>query len=168
MIISLIAAMGRNRVIGKNNQLPWKLSADMKRFKELTLNKPVIMGRKTFESIGRPLPNRKNIVITRDKNYRADGCNVVHTAHEALKAAGGVPEAVVIGGAQIYSEFLQMANKLYLTFIDADFEGDAYFPEFGKNEWKEISREEHSDGKLKFSFVDLERVSITSKEAGLR
>ena len=92
MIISLIAAMDRNRIIGKNNALPWKLSADLKRFRQITSNKPVIMGRKTFESIGRPLPNRANIIITRDKNYKADGCVVVHSAEEALKSANGSKE----------------------------------------------------------------------------
>src|SRR3989338_1455338 len=158
MIISLIAAMGRRRVIGKGNSLPWKLPADMERFKKLTSGKPVIMGRKTFESIGKPLLNRKNIILTRDKTYKAEGCIVVHASQDALKAANGAPEAVVIGGAQIYKEFLPMANRMYLTFIDEDFEGDAYFPEFDTNEWKETSKEEHSDVKLKFAFVDLERL----------
>ena len=158
MIISLIAAMGRRRVIGKGNSLPWKLPADMERFKKLTSGKPVIMGRKTFESIGKPLRNRKNIILTRDKTYKAEGFIVVHASQDALKAANGAPEAVVIGGAQIYKEFLPMANRMYLTFIDEDFEGDAYFPEFDTNEWKETSKEEHSDVKLKFAFVDLERL----------
>ena len=150
--------MGKNRVIGKNNLLPWKLPADMKRFKELTLQKPVIMGRRTFESIGKPLLNRKNIIITRDKNYKSDNCIIVHSAKEALKAAEGNKEAMVIGGEQIFKEFLTMANRMYLTFIYADFKGDAYFPEYNKNEWKEVKREEHKDKKYKFAFVDLEKV----------
>ena len=158
MIISLIAALGKNRVIGSDNSIPWKLPADMKRFRELTTGKPVIMGRKTFESIGRPLPNRTNIIITTDKNYKADGCIVVHSVDEALKSAKG-SEIMVIGGAQIYKLFLPKANRMYLTFIDKEFEGDAYFPEYDKNEWKEVSREEHADENgLKYSFVNFDRI----------
>ena len=127
MIISLIAAIGKNRVIGKSNALPWKLPADMKHFQAMTKGKPVIMGRKTFESIGRPLPDRINIIITRDENYKAEGCIVAHSMEEALKAAENHKEAMIIGGSQIYKEFLPKANKMYLTSIDADFEGDAYF-----------------------------------------
>ena len=158
MMISIIAALGRNRVIGSENSIPWKLPADMKRFRELTTGKPVIMGRKTFESIGRPLPNRANIIITTDKNYRADSCIVVHSVDEALKAAKG-SEIMVIGGSQIYKQFLPTANRMYLTFIDKEFEGDAYFPEYSEHEWKETSREEHVDENgLKYSFVNFERV----------
>ena len=158
MIISLIAAMGRNYVIGKDNSLPWKLPEDMKRFKELTLNKPVVMGRKTFESIGKPLPDRKNIILTRDKNYSVQGCIVVHSAEEALKAAKGTEEVMIIGGEQIFKEFLPIANKMYLTFIDEEFEGDAYFPEYSVNEWKEVKKEEHEND-YKYAFVDLEKIS---------
>lgn len=158
MIISLIAALGKNRIIGNDNSIPWKLPADMKRFRELTTGKPVIMGRKTFESIGRPLPNRTNIVITTDKNYIADGCIVVHSVDEALKAAKG-NEIMIIGGAQIYRQFLPIANKMYLTFIDKNFEGDSYFPEYNKHEWKETSREEHADENgLGYAFVNFERI----------
>lgn len=156
MIVSLIAAMGRNRVIGKDNSLPWKLPEDMKRFKEITSGKPVIMGRKTFESIGKPLPNRLNIIITRDKNYKAEGCVVVHSLGQALKSAEGNEEAMVIGGEQIFREFLPKAGRMYLTLIDCDFEGDAHFPEYNENEWKEAKREGHK-GDYKFVFVDLER-----------
>ena len=158
MIISLIAAMGKNRVIGADNSIPWKLPQDMKRFKELTTGKPVVMGRKTFEAIGRMLPNRTNIIITRDRNYKAEGCVVVHSTEEALKAANKNQEFMIIGGAEIYKQFLPIANKMYLTFIDKNFEGDAYFPEYDKNEWKEVSREEHADENgLKYAFVNLER-----------
>ena len=159
MIISLIAAMGRNRVIGKDNSLPWKLPEDMKRFKELTLGKPVIMGRKTFESIGKPLPNRKNIILTRYKNYKAKECIVVHSVEEALKTIKGNEEVMVIGGEQIFREFLQKADKMYLTFIDEYFEGDTYFPEYNKDEWKEVQREEHKDD-YKYAFVNLERIKF--------
>lgn len=157
MIISLIAAMGKNRVIGKDNSLPWKLPADMKRFRELTLGKSVMMGRKTFESIGKPLPNRTNIILTRDKNYKAEGCVVVHSAEEALKAAKGSGEIMIAGGEQIFKEFLEKADRMYLTFIDKDFDGDAYFPEYSKDEWKETKREEHKND-YKYTFVDLERI----------
>lgn len=157
MTISIIAAMGKNRVIGKGNSLPWNLPEDMKRFRELTLGKPVVMGRKTFESIGKPLPNRKNIIITRDKEYNAGGCIVVHSADEALKAAGESMEIMVIGGEQIFREFLPKADRLYLTFIDKDFEGDSFFPEYNKNEWKAIKKEEHSNNQYRFAFVDLEK-----------
>lgn len=157
MIISLIAAMSRNRVIGKDNRLPWKLSADFKRFKELTSGKPIIMGRKTFESIGRPLPNRTNIIITRDINYKADGCIVVDSAEDALKAASNAAEVMIIGGEQIFRMFLPKADKMYLTFIDEEFEGDAYFPEYDENGWKEVRRKDHNDNSLKYAFVDLER-----------
>ncbi len=163
MIISLIAAMSRNRVIGKGNKLPWKLSADLRHFKEITSGRPVIMGRKTFESIGRLLPNRINIIITRDENYVKEGCIVAHSFDEALKAAHNAEEVMVIGGEQIFKEFLPIANKMYLTLIDGDFEGDAYFPEYDKNEWKEVSREEHKDNGLRYYFVNLERKNLPKK-----
>ena len=142
-------------VIGNENRLIWKIPADMRRFREITAGKSVLMGRKTFESIGRPLPKRKNIIITRDKNFKAEGCIVVHALDGALKAAGD-GEIMIIGGAQIYSEFLPRAHRMYLTLIDKEFEGDAYFPEYDKNEWKIIHKEDHEDGGLRYSFVDLE------------
>jgi len=114
MIISLIAAMDKNKVIGNKGKLPWNLPADMRYFRDKTKGKPVIMGRKTHESIGRPLPDRTNIIVTRDRNYKAKGCVVVHSADEALKAAGNIEEVMVIGGSQIYKEFLPKANRMYL------------------------------------------------------
>ncbi len=146
MIISLIAAMGRNRVIGGHNTLPWSMPADMAHFRDLTRGKPVIMGRKTYESIGHPLPYRLNIVITRDLTYRAEGCTVVHDADAALAAASAVKtaeEIMIIGGGEIYSLFLLRANRMYLTLIDADFKGDARFPKFAADEWQETGRETH-------------------------
>lgn len=104
------------------------------------------------------MPNRTNVIITRDKNYNAEGCVVVHSVDEALKAAKGAEEVMVIGGAQIYSQFLPIADKMHLTFIDKDFEGDAYFPEYNQNEWKETFREEHQNEQFKYSFVNLERI----------
>ena len=156
-IISLIAALGKNRVIGNENKLIWNIPEDMKHFRQLTSGKSIIMGRKTFESIGKPLPNRTNIIITRDKTYRADGCVVVHSSEEALSAAKGSEEIMVIGGAQIYAEFLPRAHRMYLTLIDHDFEGDAYFPKYNDGKWKIIHKEDHEDDGLNYSFVDLER-----------
>ena len=160
MIISFVAAMGKNRVIGKNNSLPWAMPADMKRFKELTMGKPVIMGRKTFESIGVPLPKRMNIILTRDHDYGAEGCIVVHSADEALNAAKSAKEAMVIGGSQIYKEFLPRANRMYLTIIDAGIEGDAYFPKYDAEEWEETAYEEHerdAENQYNYTFITLER-----------
>jgi len=128
-------------VIGKGGDLPWHISADLKRFKSLTLGKPVIMGRKTYESIGHPLSHRKNIVITTNQVYQAAGCHVVHTITQALKAAEGYDEIMIIGGASIYQQFWSMADRIYLTEIDEVFEGDVYFPELNLEEWKELSRE---------------------------
>ena len=160
MIISLIAAMSRNRVIGKNNKLPWDMPADMNYFRNMTKNKPVIMGRKTYESIGRPMPDRINIIITRDKEYKAEGCIVVSNVDDALKSVKGNKEVMVIGGAQIYKEFLPKADRIYLTIIDEEIEGDTYFPEFNKDEWKETKREEHKADKKNpypYTFLVLER-----------
>ena len=153
--ISLIAAVGKNLVIGNENKLIWKIPNDLKRFRELTSGKSVIMGRKTFESIGKPLPNRKNIIITRDKNYSAQGCIVVHSAKEAINFAGE-GEVMVIGGAQIYKLFLPTASKMYLTLVDKNFDGDAYFPRWKDSEWK-ITFEENHDEEFKYSFVNFER-----------
>ncbi len=160
MIISLIAAMDRRRVIGRGNALPWTMPADLKHFRELTRGKPVIMGRKTFESIGRPLPDRINIVITRDPAYRADGCIVAHSPAAAVAAAGDTPEIMVIGGEHIFREFLPLAQKMYLTLIDADIGGDTFFPEWNPDQWRETSREEHPADKnnpYPYIFIMLEK-----------
>lgn len=156
-IISLIAAMDKNRVIGTDSgKLPWHLPADLKHFKFLTLGKPVIMGRKTFESIGKPLPERKNIIITRNKNYEAPGCIVVHSREEALKAAGDAPEIMIIGGAEVFAEFLPLAKRMYLSLIDGIFAGTAYFPQWDVGAWREISREAHeADEKNEYRYVFL-------------
>lgn len=160
MIISLIAAMDKNRVIGKGNKLPWDLPADMQHFRDLTRGKPVIMGRKTFESIGRPLPERTNIIMTREKSFQSPGCVVVHSPEEAVQAAGNTEEVMVIGGSSIYEQFLPIANRIYLTIIDQEFDGDAHFPEFDKNEWKEAAREDHeADEKnpYRYTFLTYEK-----------
>ncbi len=160
MIISIIAAMDIKGVIGLEGALPWYLSADLKRFKAVTMGKPLIMGRKTHESIGRPLPGRKNIVLTQSQEFKAEGCTVVHSLEEALLVAGEVDEVMVMGGSGIYDQSLNRANRLYITEVHADVSGDVYFPEFDIGEWVEIEREDHSaDDKNDFdySFVVMER-----------
>jgi len=160
MIISFVVAMGRNRVIGKNNSLPWNMPADMKRFRELTTGKPVIMGRKTFQSIGRPLPKRKNIVLTREKDYVAEGCIVVHSIDSALEAAETSDEAMVIGGSQVFREFFPIARRIYLTIIEHDFDGDVSFPEYDHSEWKVTLSRKHKKDKenpYDYTFINLER-----------
>ncbi len=143
MIISLIWAMDENRLIGVENRLPWKLPADMKWFRRHTLGKPIIMGRKTFDSFGgRPLPERTNIVVTRDRDYSAEGAVVVYSIEEALQAAGNAEEAMIIGGASFYEQMLPRADRLYVTEVHGQFEGDAWFPEFDGEEWLEVGREE--------------------------
>ncbi|MCH8846194.1 MAG: type 3 dihydrofolate reductase [Proteobacteria bacterium] len=160
MKISLIVAMDKKGVIGLEGDLPWHLSADLKHFKVITMSKPLIMGRRTHESIGHPLPGRQNIVLTRGKNFKADGCTVVHSLDDALHAAGDVGEVMIMGGAGLYEQSLERANRLYLTEVHADISGDVYFPEFNKDDWIEIEREDHSaDDKndFDFSFVVMER-----------
>lgn len=160
-MISIITAWAKNKVIGKDSALPWgDLPADMKRFVKLTRDKPVIMGRKTYESIGRPLAKRVNIILTNDQDFQAEGCIVVYSVDEAIKAAGDAEEIMVIGGASVYKEFLPLAQRMYLTIISAEFEGDTFFPEFDLNEWKTASREDHEpDDKnpYYYTFMTIER-----------
>jgi dihydrofolate reductase len=154
-IVSILAAVARNGVIGRDNGLPWRLPEDLKRFKTLTLGHPVIMGRRTFDSIGRALPGRENIVVTRAREYDAPGCRVVHSLGAALSAAAGADEAFVIGGAEIYALALPLARRLYMTEIDADVEGDTVFPEYDRGAWSEIAREPGSPapGGPRYDFV---------------
>ncbi|AUV87325.1 Key enzyme in folate metabolism. Catalyzes an essential reaction for de novo glycine and purine synthesis [Vibrio sp. B1FIG11] len=140
MIISMIAAMADNRIIGKDNQMPWHLPADFAWFKRCTMGKPVVMGRKTYESIGRPLPGRLNIVISRDASLSIEGVTTVTSIEQALEIAGEVEEVMIIGGGAIYAACLPMANKLYVTHIEAEIEGDTQFPDWG-NEFKETYSE---------------------------
>lgn len=161
MRVTLIAAMSRNRVIGVDNSLPWHLSADLRRFKAITLGKPIFMGRKTHESIGRPLPGRLNLILSRNPEYLAEGCVVVHTLDQALLAAAGFDELMVIGGSSLYQTMLPYANRLYLTLIDAEFEGDTFFPAIHQTDWREVERQEvHGDASVPFSyqFLVLERI----------
>jgi len=161
MKISIIAAMARNRVIGINNELPWKLPADMKWFRLHTLGKPIVMGRKTFESFGsKPLPDRHNIVITRDRDYTAEGASVAHSIDEAIAIAGDVPEVMIIGGASFYEQMLPRTDRMYLTLVDMEPEGDAWFPDYDALQWKEVERHEHQPDEKNpcaYSFIILER-----------
>ena len=144
--IALIVVMDRHRLIGAEGTLPWRLPDDARRFKALTMGKPVIMGRRTYESIPtrfRPLTGRHNIVVTRDPAYVAPGCTVVHTTAEALAAAGDVDEVMIAGGAALYAAFLPEADRLYLTLVHGDFSGDTYFPPIDWSQWREVAREEH-------------------------
>jgi dihydrofolate reductase len=135
-VLSMIVAHADNRVIGKDNDMPWYLPADLAYFKKTTLGKPIIMGRKTYESIGRPLPGRKNIVISRDSDYKAEGIEVVGSVEAALALVSGVEEVMVIGGGAIYQHCLPVAQRLYITHIDGNIDGDTYFPEYDLKEWQ--------------------------------
>ena len=165
MKISLIVAVSRNGVIGIDNQLPWHLPEDLKYFKSVTMGKPIIMGRKTYDSIGRPLPGRTNIVITRDSSWQAEGVEVARTLAQAMTlgqlacAQADVDEAMVIGGEQIYRMTLPAADRLYLTEVQAEVEGDAFFPEFDVKDWHQVSEQlpEVTDTHP-YRFVVLERI----------
>jgi dihydrofolate reductase len=159
--ICLIAAIAANRVIGRNNALPWRLPADLKRFKALTMGHPVVMGRKTYASIGRPLPGRRNLVITRNRGYSAPGCEIVHSLDAAIAACRGAQDIFIIGGAELYRESLPLAHSLEFTEIHAEFEGDATFPQFPPEQWREAAREIHSDEDgiaFRYDFVRYERI----------
>lgn len=161
MAISLIVAAAENQVIGKDNALLWHLSADLKRFKALTTGHPVIMGRKTFESIGKPLPNRKNIVISRSLPA-IEGCEVVASVGDALAAVTPGADAFIIGGGSVYEALWHVADRLYLTVVKTELEGDTFIPEIKPEEWKEVRREDFdADEKNEFgySFIDYVRVS---------
>lgn len=142
-MITLIVAVSDNGVIGRDNALPWHLPEDLKRFKRLTLGKPVLMGRRTHESIGKPLPGRENIVVTRDANYRREGITVAHGIEQALRAAGDAPEIMVIGGAELFHALLPRAGRLHLTRVHGDIEGDVRWPALDEHEWRVVERERH-------------------------
>jgi dihydrofolate reductase len=142
-LITLIVAVADNGVIGRDNTLPWHLPDDLKHFKRLTLGKPIVMGRRTFESIGKPLPGRQNIVVTRDANYRREGINVVNDVEGALRAAGAVPEIMVIGGAEIFRTLLPRAGRVHLTRVHGNIEGDVVWPALAGHEWHMVERESH-------------------------
>ncbi|NWF36699.1 type 3 dihydrofolate reductase [Mariprofundus sp. KV] len=162
-MISLIWGMDRNRLIGKENGLPWRLPADMAWFKKSTMGKPILMGRKTYESIGRPLPGRTNLILTRQSDLNIEGCTVIHSIDEALAEVADADEIMVMGGAEIYALLLDQADRLYITEIDGSFEGDAWFPEFDLSLWRETSREEYLPDEKNlyaYAFITMERITV--------
>lgn len=162
-MISFVVAMDRNRAIGLHNKLPWHLPADLNYFKRTTMGHPIIMGRKTFESIGKPLPGRENVVLTRNTEYHAEGCVVLHTAEEA-KARYFDREAFVIGGADIFSQFLPLADRLYITLIDHEFEADTFFSPIDEKQWRIVSEEPgvtNEKNPYSYAFRVYERISHT-------
>jgi dihydrofolate reductase len=163
--ICLVVAMAENRVIGRNNDLPWKkIPEDMKHFVSLTMGRPIIMGRKTFESIRKPLPGRTNIVISRD--FKAPGITVVRSLPEAVVEARKIAardrqkEVMIIGGGQIYEQAMSFADRIYLTVVHQDYEGDTFFPKYKKKDWKETARDDRGD----FSFITLDRAPVKAKK----
>lgn len=160
-MLSIIVAVADNGVIGSGNQLPWRLPDDLKRFKALSLGKPIVMGRKTFDSIGRPLPGRLNIVISRRPGLEIAGCTVVTSIDEAIAAAQPAPEIVIVGGADIYRQVLPRVQIIHLTRVHATVEGDAVFPKLQEHEWREVAKEYHACDERHahaFTFSTLERV----------
>lgn len=160
MNLSVIVAMDRNGVIGKDNDLPWHLSSDLKHFKAITMGKPIVMGRKTHESIGRPLPGRENIVVTRNINYKTEGCTVVNSLEVLSDYCHGHNEIMIMGGAELYKQAINKATRLYLTEVQAEVEGDTFFPEFNHEEWQEVERQDFKADERNdydYSFVVLER-----------
>ena len=166
MKISLIVAMASNRVIGLNNQMPWHLSADLKKFKKITMGSPILMGRKTYESIGKPLPGRTNIIVSRNLEYRQDGCLVFNDLKTALKkGCESAEEIFVIGGSDLYEAILPIADAIYLTIINREFQGDAFFPDIDLNDWSEVEREDINDdpdAAFSYSFLKFEKANQNS------
>lgn len=162
--LSILVAMAKNRVIGRNNQLPWHLPADLKHFKLLTMGQTIVMGRKTYESIGRPLPGRENIIITRQTGYKVPGATVVNSLQDAIlkceESSTINSENFIIGGEKLYWQTLDICQRIYITEIQSDFEGDVFFPEFDRSDWKEIQRDKHTsenDTHIEYHFVILDR-----------
>jgi len=159
--VAIIAALARNRAIGRDNGMPWRLPEDLKRFRRLTMGHAVIMGRKTFDSIGSPLAGRSNIVLTRSGDWSAPGCLVARSFGAALAAVGESRDAFVIGGAEIYALAMPHAGRLFMTEIERDFDGDAFFPEFDRSRWREVSRERRASAGAEafdYDFVEYERL----------
>ena len=167
MKISLIVAMANNRVIGLDNKMPWHLSADLKKFKSITMGSPILMGRKTYESIGRPLPGRTNMIISRNLDYQQEGCLVFNDLNTALETASqSTKEVFIIGGSDLYKAILPLANVIYLTLINKDFQGDTFFPEIDFNEWSEVAREDIKDDPsvyFSYSFLKLEKATLIAQ-----
>lgn len=162
MRVSLIVAMTPDRIIGRDGGMPWHLPADLKRFRELTMGHPMIMGRRTFESLGRILPGRRHIVITRNPGFKCSGVDVARSLDDALALAADCDEIFVIGGAQVFREALPLADRLYVTLIAADIKGDTFSPQFDKNAWGEVAREECApgdDSPYPLTFLSFERMT---------
>jgi dihydrofolate reductase len=159
MRLSAIVAMAANRCIGKDNALPWRLPADLKRFKQLTLGHTLILGRKTYESIGRPLPGRKTIVVTRQRDYAPEGVRVAHSLEQALELARGEDEVFIAGGADLYRQSLEQVRRLYLTRLEREYAGDTFFPELDLSHWRLLAEEHHPATATEppFSFLTYER-----------
>jgi len=160
MIVSIVVAISQNHVIGKDNKLLWYLPNDLKHFKEITTGHTVIMGRKTYESVGKPLPNRRNIIITR-QNITIEGCEVVNSIEAALALSSAEEEVFIVGGAEIYKQSMHLTDRIYLTIVHKEFDGDSFFPEIDQNQWHETAREDHEpDAKnsLPYSFITLQKV----------
>lgn len=159
--LSIIAAMSENRIIGRDNKLPWRMPADLAHFKKLTMGKPIIMGRRTWESLPGLLPYRTHLIVTRERDYQAEGGFVVHSIEEAIEFAGDAEEMFVVGGANLYAQTIPLASRMYLTQLHRLIDGDTRFPNFEAGEWREVRRERHdADEKnlVDFSFVELHRV----------
>lgn len=157
MTTSIIVAISQNNAIGKDNALLWNIPEDLKHFKNITSGHTIIMGRKTFESIGRPLPKRRNIIITRDASYTHEGIEVVNSLIKALDTCKYEDEVFIIGGGEVYKQALPFADKLYVTHVEKEFEGDTFFPEINKDEWVEISNEEHFENEPPYKFTVYEK-----------
>jgi dihydrofolate reductase len=160
-MISIVVAASANNVIGVGGNLPWHLPEDLRKFKSITMGKPMIMGRATYESIGRALPGRRSIVLSRQAGFEADGCDIARTIEEALEIAGDVDEVMVIGGGRIYEQFLPLADRIYLTRVDAHIEGDTWLPDIDRDEWHVVAVESfpESDGRQYGFFIEtLERI----------
>lgn len=161
-MISFLFAMGKNRVIGRDNQLPWHLPADLAYFKKKTMGHPIVMGRKTYESIGKPLPGRENVIVTRNSEYEAEGCTVVHSVDEACRMFPDDEEIFVIGGAKLFDAFYPFADRMYVTYINETFEGDTFFRAIDDSEWKRTSVEKgikNDKNRYEYSFITYERKS---------
>ena len=156
--LTLLVARSRNGVIGVDNRLPWHLPEDLKRFRALTMGHPIIMGRRTWDSIGRPLPGRRSIVVTRDTGWRAEGAEVAHSIGDALVRCAGSERPYVVGGGELYEATLHLATHIELTEVDIDIEGDTRFPQLDLSQWREVRREPVRSGDLSYAFVTLERV----------
>ena len=167
MTVSLVAALDRNGLIGAGQRLPWRLPADLRRFRSITMGHPIVMGRGTWESLGRPLPGRENIVVSSTLELDTPGCTVVRSVEAGLLAASRAAEALVIGGAAVFAQTLGRAQRMYLTRIDAEFEGDTFFPRFDATRWHEVEREDHApdpENPWPYSFTVLERAAPAGME----